>query len=107
MNKNLYATEQNKRQIHWLKTSETLPLEARAGGTYTDRAGTEHGPLPLFLPRDLAAHNLLPDVRDGARRVATGSRPTVVARAGKTAGSSPVDADLNQLDARCISARND
>lgn len=65
MNKNPYATEQNKRQIHWLKTSETLPLEARAGGTYTDREGNEHGPLPLFLPRDLAAHNLLPDVRDG------------------------------------------
>ena len=66
MNKNPYATEQNKRQIHWLKTSGTLPLEARAGGTYTDRDGKEHGPLPLFLPRDLAAHNLLPDVRDGA-----------------------------------------
>jgi hypothetical protein len=66
MNKNPYATEQNKRQIYWLKTSETLPLEARAGGTYTDRDGKDHGPLPLFLPRDLAAHNLLPGVRDGA-----------------------------------------
>ncbi|RYC05653.1 PGN_0703 family putative restriction endonuclease [Nocardioides zhouii] len=66
MNKNPYASEQSKRQIHWLATSETLPFEARAGGTYTDRAGKEHGPLPLFLPLDLVAHNLLPDVRHGA-----------------------------------------
>lgn len=66
MNKNPYATEENKRQINWLRTSTSLPHEARVGGTYRDRDGKPHGPLPLFLPSELTAHNLLPDVRDGA-----------------------------------------
>jgi hypothetical protein len=63
MNKNPYATEENKRQIDWLRTSTSLPPEARVGGTYRDRDGKPHGPLPLFLPSELAAHNLLPGVR--------------------------------------------
>lgn len=67
MKKNPYATAENKRQIHWLQNTDVLPIEARAGGHYTDRDGIVHGPIPLFLPRHLAAHNLLPSARDGAR----------------------------------------
>ncbi|MCL2541251.1 MAG: hypothetical protein FWE71_02190 [Nocardioidaceae bacterium] len=62
---NPYATTHNRLAIAWKQRAATLPDEAREPGHYShgDRL---QGPYPVCLPLEYAAHNLLPEVRDGA-----------------------------------------
>jgi hypothetical protein len=62
----IYTTHQRTVATSWKLHSEVLPDDARLLACYV-RDGVEEGePLPFCLPRGLAAHNLLPGVRDDA-----------------------------------------
>jgi hypothetical protein len=61
-------------QLRWKTSTPSLPEEARADGTYFSKSfgrgrqvtWQETGPYPHCLPRDFAAHNLLPSIRHEA-----------------------------------------
>lgn len=62
---NPHATTHNRLAMAWKHRTATLPKEAREPGHYP-RRGELEGPYPVCLPIEYAAHNLLPDARDGA-----------------------------------------
>lgn len=59
---NPYATEHNKLAVAWKQRTITLPDEAREPGVYEKHQRA----YPVCLPIEFAAHNLQPEVRDGA-----------------------------------------
>lgn len=66
-----WYTAQRRAQEAWKARSPTLPEDARGPGTtFVESRGEviEVGPFPVCLPRQHAARNLLPDVRDEALR---------------------------------------
>lgn len=59
---NPYASEHTRLAIAWKQRTPILPDEARAPGVYEKH----RRPYPFCLPIEYAAHNLLPEVREGA-----------------------------------------
>jgi hypothetical protein len=62
---NPHASRFNRHIAAWKQTTSALPVEAKQPGNYLRDRKLE-GPYPVCLPREFAAYNLLPDVRDGA-----------------------------------------
>jgi len=60
---NPYASEHTKLQMAWKQRTATLPDDARKPGVYEKHRRA----YPFCLPIEFAAHNLLPEVREGHR----------------------------------------
>jgi hypothetical protein len=60
-----FARAANERAIQWKQSTSVLPDEARAPGQVRGRSG-EAVAVDYALPREYAAHNLLPEVRAAA-----------------------------------------
>lgn len=65
MTEQSFAATENDRQARWKETTAHVPPAARAPGVYR-RDAQEYAPSPFCLPRDHAALNLLPSIREVA-----------------------------------------
>ena len=62
-----YIDAQKQLATAWKLRTDTLPDAARAAALYVSKDGTSRGgPYDFCLPREFAAYNLLPEVRDDA-----------------------------------------
>lgn len=66
---NEFKASQEALAADWKARTTCLPEEAKVSAPYVDQRGRARGDYPFCLPREFAAHNLLPEFRDPAIRL--------------------------------------